>query len=172
MGYRSEIYMVIEAHDNLPEDQDDKVSPYPLGLAADQFFKFKAMADAAGLTPEAKEWVWGGDGNKLPYGYSDTSFVLSVSDIKWYPSYPEIDKMEKFFALACDMNEDGTAYLSGMFMRVGEDAGDVEEKFFGDDVPDGIYARTILEVDGRWKEDEEIIGKPYVAPHATQTEEV
>lgn len=162
MGYRSEVYMVIEAHDSEPNSEGEFVDP-----AAMQFFRFKAMADAAGLTPNDEYWRYEG---KLPYGYSETSFVLSVSDIKWYPSYPEIDKMEKFFAMACDMNEEGSAYLSGIFLRVGEEGGDVEEKFFGDDVPDGLYVVSRIDIDRR--EDMKLFGKPYVAPHATQTEEV
>jgi len=89
-----------------------------------------------------------------------------VSSVKWYPSFPEIQQMEAFFNLAKQMNDDGVAFLSGVFVRIGEDGGDIETNEFGD-IPPSVYVVSHISAD----RDLSVLGKPYVAPQQ-QTEEV
>ena len=161
MGYRSEVYMAIDAHDGTTEEHGGSAS----GSAQENFFRFKAMADAAGLTPTQEQW---GDGGEEGIGWTQTSFDFKVSSVKWYPSFPEIQQMEAFFNLARRMNDEGTAYLSGAFVRIGEDHGDVETQEFGD-IPPSVYVVSHISAD----RDFNVFGDPYVPPETTkQTEEV
>ena len=50
--------------------------------------------------------------------------------MKWYSDYPEVQAIEKVWEIAQKVEG-----LSGVFMRVGENAGDVEELNFGQDPP-------------------------------------
>lgn len=159
MGYRSEVYMAIDALDS-----DSTLEGEFAGPAEAQFFRFKAMADAAGLTPTTEEW--GGD-DEQGIGWTATSFDFRALSVKWYPSFPEIQKMEAFFNLAKQMNNDGTAYLTGSFVRIGEENADIETDDFGDAPPD-VYVVSSVQVD----RDLDVFGKEYVAPETKQTEEV
>jgi hypothetical protein len=151
--------MAIDAHagDNHTHGDAEPVS------AEQNFFKFKAMADAAGISPTHE--YWGDSGEEEGIGWTKTSFDFRVMSVKWYPSFPEVQKMEAFFDLAKEMSEDGTANLSGTFVRIGEDQGDIDTRDFGQSPPE-IYVVSSIAAD----RDFSVLGKPYVSPQ--QTEEV
>ena len=53
--------------------------------------------------------------------------AYSHEDIKWYSDYEYVESHAKIWDLAAEMGEE----LSGSFRRIGEDAGDIEERDFG-----------------------------------------
>ena len=65
--------------------------------------------------------------------------------MKWYSDYPEVQAIEKVWEIAQKVEG-----LSGVFMRVGENAGDVEELNFGQDPPydHAFIVRQIVLPDG------------------------
>jgi hypothetical protein len=119
MGYRSDVVMVIYGRDK------------------QCMTKLKAMIDAAGIDLD-KHWP------PNSWGIDDKMFCFDISDVKWYEGFPEIDETEKIFQMAHDMEEvDGHEraknqepkddfMFSGIFLRIGEEHTDIEEKHFGD----------------------------------------
>jgi hypothetical protein len=61
------------------------------------------------------------------------SLVLHLDHVKWYESYPEVERIDKL------MNDFGELFCSGLnptgaceFMRLGEELQDIETQFYGD----------------------------------------
>ena len=65
------------------------------------------------------------------------SIVYSWDDIKWYPSYPEVEAVEDFMSRL----EDEDMEDSFRFVRVGEDCDDTEQR--GNGFP--IYIKNSIE---------------------------
>jgi hypothetical protein len=64
-------------------------------------------------------------------------FTFSATDVKWYESYPDVSSHHALLELAKDWSEqvfDGKLHcrIGSAFVRVGEDATDIEEVFAGD----------------------------------------
>ena len=55
-------------------------------------------------------------------------FVFYGADFKWYPDYADVKAFHDMFNQLSDIEG-----ISGYFMRVGEESGDIEEDNFGDD---------------------------------------
>jgi hypothetical protein len=109
MGYRSEVVLAISKH----------LTPF-LTLATSQ----NAAAQAL-VFNDADEF-------ERDY-YGDKSWLIRWHDIKWYDSYEEIQTLEKFIQEAVsdeyEFEVDGKAQSSCehiRFVRVGEEAGDIE----------------------------------------------
>ncbi len=106
MGYRSEVGILIE------------------GSA-------EAIANAKALIPVEiiKEFF------DFEFEVEEERIKFYADDVKWYDSFPEVVAMEKWFADVEGLFDDGGTNLSlrGKFLRIGEECGDVEERYFGDD---------------------------------------
>jgi hypothetical protein len=78
-------------------------------------------------------------------GWNYHTFAFRADDVKWYSDYPEVQAIEKVWEIAQKVEG-----LSGVFMRVGENAGDVEELNFGQDPPydHAFIVRQIVLPDG------------------------
>jgi hypothetical protein len=62
---------------------------------------------------------------------SDHVLKFELEDVKWYPSYPDVQMFEKMLeALNPDSSDDIPGYCTE-FVRVGEDNDDVEETHTG-----------------------------------------
>lgn len=103
MGYRSDVGILIE------------------GSA-------EAIANAKALIPV--EII-----KEFDFEFYDEQIKFSADDVKWYDSFPEVVAMERWFADVEGLFDDGGSNLSlrGKFLRLGEECGDVEERYFGDD---------------------------------------
>jgi hypothetical protein len=71
----------------------------------------------------------------MTWMHKEHALMFSLEDVKWYPSYPDVQLFEKMLA-AFDVADDGSdAGISGYcteFVRVGEENDDVEERHTGD----------------------------------------
>jgi hypothetical protein len=64
---------------------------------------------------------------------SDHVLKFEINDVKWYPSYPDVQMFEKMlgtFKGSGDDDEDITGYCTE-FVRIGEESDDVEEVHTG-----------------------------------------
>lgn len=64
---------------------------------------------------------------------SDRVLKFDINDVKWYPSYPDVQMFEKMLAAfkgSGDDDEDITGYCTE-FVRIGEESDDVEEVHTG-----------------------------------------
>ena len=64
-------------------------------------------------------------------------FTFSATDVKWYESYPDVASHEALVHLAeewsCQVSEGKlNCKIGAMFLRIGEEAKDIEERFSGD----------------------------------------
>jgi hypothetical protein len=137
MGYRSDVVMQITA-----DGRNTRVMREFIGkikLAHEEFL---------------------GEWNAEEYGWDEDTFVFSVSDIKWYESYPEVKRVEAIWVMAKEM--DG---LSGKFVRIGEEYDDIETEVFGDHYPD-VYVNRSFDFDGS------MLGERRTADAQEQTEQV
>lgn len=77
-------------------------------------------------------------------GWCDGAIMFNVDGWKWYDGYPIVDSFDELFE-----SMEGIEGISGYFLRVGEESGDVEERQFGDD-PDSthFHAYTGMSFDG------------------------
>jgi hypothetical protein len=65
---------------------------------------------------------------------SDRVLKFDINDVKWYPSYPDVQMFEKMLAAfkgSGDNDEDITGYCTE-FVRIGEESDDTEESHTGD----------------------------------------
>lgn len=123
MGYRSVVSCMIRVDRDIPLH-----SAVPL---------FKEFIGKVKLTEFCTDW------NENDYGWEQCQFVFSVEDVKWYESYPEVDRFEAIWQMAQTI--DG---LSGRFIRLGEDDEDVESRGFGRDDPwDCMYVVRHIEME-------------------------
>ena len=111
MGYRSDVKYIIEF-----ETAEQR-----------EAFLVAARMEAAGneaLTEALKELV---EYTKEHYADNPTELRLAFDHVKWYDGYPDVDAHHKLMEMAEEC-EGG----SWQFWRVGEEAGDVEDRSGGE----------------------------------------
>jgi len=73
--------------------------------------------------------------------------LCSIEGWKWYDSFPEVQAQESLLEESCVTDDDDKPLWEGsyLFLRVGENWDDNEEKYGGEDVPWGTvcFNRTI-----------------------------
>jgi hypothetical protein len=112
MGYRSNLMVLI-----YPEPGDDKSAKYEQ-LKVLMATTFKDVSDEFG--DPYTTWL-------------DSAHALKfeLNDVKWYPSYPDVQMFEKMLS-AFTGADDGIDGYCTEFVRIGEDTEDVEERHTGD----------------------------------------
>ena len=126
MGYRSSVAMLITTDDR----NERKIEELMIHLKLSQI-SLKSWIERVGIE------------DKIGWNYH--TFAFRADDVKWYPDYPEVQAIERVWEIAQKVEG-----LSGVFMRVGENAGDVEELNFGQDPPydHAFIVRQIVLPDG------------------------
>ena len=120
MGYRSSVAMLITTDDR----SQRKIEELMIHLKLSQI--------------SLRDWL-----DCIGWNYHTLAF--HADDVKWYSDYPDVQAIEKVWEIAQKVEG-----LSGVFMRVGENAGDVEELNFGQDPPydHAFIVRRIVLPDG------------------------
>ena len=120
MGYRSNVAMLITTDDR----SQRKIEELMIHLKLSQI--------------SLRDWL-----DCIGWNYHTLAF--HADDVKWYSDYPDVQAIEKVWEIAQKVEG-----LSGVFMRVGENAGDVEELNFGQDPPydQAFIVRQIVLPDG------------------------
>ena len=116
MGYRSDVaYTIRFVHE---DDTNNKQSFYTFLAEA----KSKAATAACFTTPNTPSWVFVIDEAKFRINFH-------AECVKWYESFPEVQAHQALFALATewDNDEDTHAHVGCAFVRIGEEADDIEE---------------------------------------------
>lgn len=119
MGYRSDVMALIYPDACVSDEQKlEKYEQLKVLMAT----TFKSVSDEFG--DPYMEWV-------------DDKCVLQfdISDVKWYPSYPDVRMFAQMMDSFNGMDDGGDGEIPGYcteFVRVGEDTGDEEEVHTGD----------------------------------------
>jgi hypothetical protein len=119
MGYRSDVAYTIRF--NSDHDENNKQS----------FFTFLAEAKARAATaacfnePDWSEFVV--DEKRLRINFS-------ADDVKWYPDFDDVKCHMALLDLAAEWahDEDNNSGIAYMYVRIGEENDDIEEKCGGD----------------------------------------
>ena len=119
MGYRSQVACCITVDAVRTEQGDKTIYTYDKD-------KFKQMIGFIKLSRFYEIWNTAEDGKC--FGWDDGAFVFYGADWKWYPDYSDVRAFHEMFNQLSDIEG-----ISGYFLRVGEESGDVEEDSFGDD---------------------------------------
>lgn len=120
MGYRSQVACCISVDTVRIEKGDGKVS-----FTYDQA-KFKEMV---GFIKLSRFWeLWQNSPDQDAIGWANGKFIMYGADWKWYPDYADVKEFHKMFNQLGEIEG-----ISGYFLRVGEEMGDVDEEQFGDD---------------------------------------
>ena len=143
MGYRSQVACVISV------DVVKREIPILTDVNGDPKYewvydkaKFKEMVGFIKLSRFWELWNQGADQDAI--GWHDGKFVLYGADWKWYPDYEDVKEFHKMFNQMQSIEG-----ISGRFMRVGEERGDIEEEDFGDDPDwDMFYSVQGMNFDG------------------------
>jgi hypothetical protein len=119
MGYRSDVaYTIRFVHE---DDTNNKQS----------FYTFLAEAKVNAATAACF-----GDHGWAEFETDEANFRINFAceDVKWYESYPDVACHEALINLARDWDEDTDNHscIAYRFVRIGEDADDVEQKEGGD----------------------------------------
>jgi len=112
MGYRSEVAFVIRG----PKDAlVARLTTFRLAYKDPE--KAKEAIDAC---------TYHGGGDELTIRYH-------AEDIKWYPSYEDIDALKALFETFRELHEESEidCKINGSFARIGEENDDVDQKSFG-----------------------------------------
>ena len=75
--------------------------------------------------------------SEVTIDHKKQAFYFSANDVKWYESYPDVASHEALVHLAeewsCQVSEGKlNCKIGAMFLRIGEEAKDIEERFSGD----------------------------------------
>lgn len=130
MGYRSNvmalIYPDVAAVHDTPGVGESKVLYEQLKTI--MATTFKAVSDEFG----DPYMVW-----------LDREYVLrfDIPDVKWYPSYPDV---QMFTQMVSAFQDDIPGYCTE-FVRVGEEAEDVDTQFTGEDCQHYLSVRTSID---------------------------
>ena len=120
MGYRSQLAGVISV--DTVRKQDEQGSDYWDYDKA----KFKEMI---GFIKLSRFWeLWQNSPDQDAVGWQNGKFILYGNDWKWYPDYEDVKAWNEMWENMQDIEG-----ISGYFVRVGEERGDIEEMEFGDD---------------------------------------
>jgi hypothetical protein len=116
MGYRSDLVVLIYPDVNKVRDEPAKYEQLKLLMGT----TFKEVVDE--FFGSCMTWA-------------DAEYVLKfeINDVKWYPSYSDVQMFEKMLAAfkgSGDDDEDITGYCTE-FVRIGEESDDVEEVHTG-----------------------------------------
>jgi hypothetical protein len=117
MGYRSNLMVLIYPDVDKVEAESPKYDQLKVLMGT----TFKHMSDADGF------------GEYMTWLDSDHVLKFQLDDVKWYPSYPDVQMFEKMlgtFKGSGDDEEDITGYCTE-FVRIGEESDDVEEVHTG-----------------------------------------
>jgi|TARA_R110000772_G_scaffold1566_4_gene5333 hypothetical protein len=85
------------------------------------------------------------------FTFGDDYIKFAVHDVKWYDGYEDVDKLDKWYKEIEEMyneassTDDPMSNLCGKFVRIGEDVGDIEEEYFGNDYIDSPYVSRTIE---------------------------
>ena len=112
MGYRSEVTALVYPNGGA----DSTVNYNKLKLLMNT--TFKELFDEWGGEREFSDgWEWNDDVEVLQF---------TATSVKWYDSFPEVDRFVKFLGEVRELEYEYE------FIRIGEDADDVEEDSTGD----------------------------------------
>ena len=77
----------------------------------------------------------------------DESHVLKfkLDDVKWYPSYPDVQMFEKMLAVFNGDDEAGIEGYCTEFIRIGEESGDIEQRCSGDNCEYHLQVRSEID---------------------------
>jgi len=119
MGYRSDVAYTIRF--NSDHDENNKQS----------FFTFLAEAKAKAATAACfleREWV------EFVVDEKRLRINFSAENVKWYESYEDVKCHEALIDLASEWanDADNNSGIAFMFVRVGEENDDVEQKYGGE----------------------------------------
>jgi hypothetical protein len=117
MGYRSNLMVLIYPDVDKVEAESPKYEQLKLLMGT----TFKHMSDADGF------------GEYMTWMDSDHVLKFELEDVKWYPSYRDVQMFEKMLAAfkgSGDDDEDIKGYCTE-FIRIGEESDDVEEVHTG-----------------------------------------
>ena len=132
MGYRSDVAYTIR----FVSDHDERNKQ--------SFYTFLAEAKAKAATALC---FGGRDRNNFEVDERNFRINFSALDVKWYESYPDVQCHEALIALANEWVEDtdNNAEVGYMFVRIGEENDDTEEKCGGEYDWDWLrVSRTIV----------------------------
>ena len=121
MGYRSDVAYTIRFTDD--HDTNNMQSFYTFLLKAKANPKIQiALAEV-----EVNE--------------KNQTFTFNAESVKWYETYPDVISHMELINLAedwsCQVSEGKlNCKIGAMFLRIGEEANDIEERFSGDYAPD------------------------------------
>jgi hypothetical protein len=130
MGYRS--YLVVLIYPDVENAED--LAP-----------KYEQLKLLMGTT--FKEVVDEHFGSCMKWLDSDHVLKFDIPDVKWYPSYADVQMFEKMLAAfrgSGDDDEDIKGYCTE-FVRIGEDTEDVEQVHTGDN--NNYYLQVRREID-------------------------
>ena len=121
MGYRSQVACCITVDTGRTEGEGGKT------IYTYDKDKFKQMIGFIKLTKFYELWTTTEQDQKC-FGWRDGKFMFYGADFKWYPDYADVRAFHEMFNQLSDIEG-----ISGYFLRVGEETGDVEEDHFGDE---------------------------------------
>jgi hypothetical protein len=128
MGYRSNLMVLI----------------YPdVETAADAPAKYEQLKLLMGTT--FKHVVEEYFGSCMTWMDSDHVLKFDIKDVKWYPSYPDVQMFEKMLSAFSGDDEVGIEGYCTEFVRIGEESGDVEERSWG--LNNNYYLSVRREID-------------------------
>jgi hypothetical protein len=121
MGYRSQVACCISVDVIRHEGEEGKVS-----FTYDKD-KFKQMIGFIKLSKFYELWT-ANESDKDAIGWGNGRFIMYGDGWKWYPDYEDVKEFHKMFEAM-----ESIEGISGYFLRVGEESGDVDQREFGDD---------------------------------------
>ena len=171
MGYRSQVGYVIQFKKPVRFDsQRDQEKELDREYAKNLFYTFLAETKARTQTAQAwddevKDGKYVNSGESVKWGgalevdYEQQLIKFRADDVKWYDSYPDVDCHNAMIDLAeeyiagDDINEttnerNNGDYMSYTFVRIGENADDVETRSGGTcETDDYIYPVSTMQWD-------------------------
>ena len=137
MGYRSDVAYTIRFTDDHDTNNEQAFYTFLLEAKANP----KLQIALAEVKVDAKKQM----------------FTYYASDVKWYDSYPDVDSHMALVHLAeewsCQVSEGKlNCRIGAMFLRIGEESKDIEERFSGDYDHEWMSISRSINTDWSWHE--------------------
>ena len=113
MGYRSEVFMMISADSDAGDGRQAMMPLY-------------VLLDGKGVDLDS-------DWSPSEFKRHPGCFIFHAQDVKWYPSFPEVQEMEWIYEMGRLLATEHHHKISGRFIRIGEDPKDIEDRSFGEE---------------------------------------
>lgn len=149
MGYRSEVTIIIQAQEDRTYVNESLRKVHGLDEPTQEEEKWAMFLAEVAVKPKT-ELAWreissginDDFGNTLELDKEKRRITMNFPDVKWYEGSGKFEDVDSYMALFHSV-QPYEHYIDAIYLRIGEDMEDLEEKYYGSGYELASIARSI-----------------------------